>query len=241
MEETENGIQRTMEALFSTKTITRFGTWKVRTLYQSGRLAQLLKEFDDYRLYILGMSEMKWIESGRIISDGKTILNSCHEDRHEHGVGLVLSKEAVRALIGWKPVNDCIITACFGLVHTKTTIVQVFAPMDNTEVAFKDNFYNQLQDVVNDIPNHDLKMQDFNAQLGGDRLGLETVVGPHASSTHLSDNGERLVSFCEHNGLSIGNTYFQHREIHKKTWRSPDGRIFNEIDLICISQKWRSN
>lgn len=82
LEETKNGIQRPMEALFSAKTITRIGTWNVRTLYQSGRLAQLLKEFDDYQLDILGISEMRWIESGRIISDGKTILYLCHEDRH---------------------------------------------------------------------------------------------------------------------------------------------------------------
>lgn len=131
-----------------------------------------------------------------------------------------MSKEAVSALVVWKPVNDSIITARFGFGHTKKTIVQVYAPTDNTEDAFKDNFYDQLQDIFNDIPNYDLKILigDFNAQLGGDRLGLKTVVGSHASSTHLSDNGERLVSFCEQNGLCVGNPYFQHREIHKKTW-----------------------
>ncbi|XP_058654944.1 uncharacterized protein LOC131553967 [Onychostoma macrolepis] len=57
----------------------------------------------------------------------------------------------------------------------------------------------------------------------------------------IFNNGERLALFCEHNGLCIGNTYFQHRRIHKKTWRSPDGQNFNEIDFICVSQKWRSS
>ncbi|KAE9546525.1 hypothetical protein FO519_010263, partial [Halicephalobus sp. NKZ332] len=37
-----------------------------------------------------------------------------------------------------------------------------------------------------------------------------------------------------------GNTYFAHKNIHKKTWRSPDGITNNEIDYICISNRWRS-
>ena len=41
------------------------------------------------------------------------------------------------------------------------------------------------------------------------------------------------------NGLIIGNTQFQHKKIHKNTWRSPNGNIFNEINYICISKEWR--
>uniref|UniRef100_A0A915LAN4 Uncharacterized protein n=1 Tax=Romanomermis culicivorax TaxID=13658 RepID=A0A915LAN4_ROMCU len=35
--------------------------------------------------------------------------------------------------------------------------------------------------------------------------------------------------------------HFQHKRIHKKTWQSLEGCTFNEIDFICISQKWRSS
>jgi len=44
---------------------------------------------------------------------------------------------------------------------------------------------------------------------------------------------------CCTNGLSIGNTFFTHRQIHKATWTSPDGGTSNEIDYICISSRWR--
>ena len=37
----------------------------------------------------------------------------------------------------------------------------------------------------------------------------------------------------------IGGSIFPHKRIHKATWRSPDHRTENEIDHICISQKFR--
>ena len=42
--------------------------------------------------------------------------------------------------------------------------------------------------------------------------------------------------FCNSNGTCIGNAYFKHKLIHKKTWWSPDGTVENEIDYICINQ-----
>lgn len=55
--------------------------------------------------------------------------------------------------------------------NAKATVVQVYTPTDSADDAAKDDFYEKLQDVFNDIPNHDLKILigDFNAQLGGDR------------------------------------------------------------------------
>ncbi|KAJ8353066.1 hypothetical protein AAFF_G00112060 [Aldrovandia affinis] len=43
------------------------------------------------------------------------------------------------------------------------------------------------------------------------------------------------------NGLSIGNTFFKHKQIHKVTWVSPDGNTWNELDYICTSTRWRSS
>ncbi len=47
-----------------------------------------------------------------------------------------------------------------------------------------------------------------------------------------------MLDFCALNQLTIGGTLFQHRDIHKGTWRSPNGRTVTQIDHICISTKW---
>ena len=191
---------------------------------------------------ILGISEMRWTRNGKICSKDKTILYSGHEDQHIRGFGMILSKAASQALIGWKPVNERIITARFQSKHTKTTIVQVYAPTEDADEDDKDKFYDQLQDTIDDIPSHDIKLLigDMNAQISKNRQGIEHVIGPHATSCKTNDNGERLILFCSMNNLCIGNTYFAHKSIHKKTWRSPDGHTKNEIDYICINKRWRS-
>lgn len=237
-------VQRPMRGpLFSAKSITRIATWNVRTLYQTGKLAQLLRQFDDYRLDILGIAEVRWTGSGQITSDGKTFVYSGHADRHERGVGFVLSKEAAAALVGWKPVSDRIITARFQTRSAKITVVQIYAPVEDADDAAKDAFYDQLQEEIDIVPRHDLLfvIGDYNAQLDGSRAGFEAVVGPHGSSTRTNNNGDRMRSFCTLNHLCVGNTFYAHKRIHKATWRAPGGRYSNEIDFVCINRRWRSS
>ena len=232
----------TKRNIFSAKLATKVATWNVRTLFQAGNLAQVTREFKRYGLHILGISEARWTGSGRETCEGNTFIYSGQAEHHSRGVGLIINREAENALIGWKPVNDRIITARFLSRHVKTTIIQVYAPVEDAEEETKNAFYEQLQDVLNDIPRSDLKilMGDFNAQLGKQRSGFEDVIGPYGSARATNDNGERFISFCSENGFCIGNTLFKHKNIHKKTWRSPNGSVFNEIDYICISKRWRS-
>ena len=37
----------------------------------------------------------------------------------------------------------------------------------------------------------------------------------------------------------IGGTLFQHKTIHKLTWRSPDDKTEGQIDCILINGKWK--
>ena len=55
----------------------------------------------------------------------------------------------------------------------------------------------------------------------------------------INNNGERLVNFCLNNSYAIGGTIFQHKDIHKLTWKSPDGNTVNQIDHVVINNKWR--
>ncbi|XP_062566351.1 uncharacterized protein LOC134228685 [Saccostrea cucullata] len=66
------------------------------------------------------------------------------------------------------------------------------------------------------------------------------VMGKH-SIGERNENRDRLIEFCETNELVIGESLFPHKNIHKTTPESPDGKTKNQIHHIMISQRWRSS
>ena len=57
---------------------------------------------------------------------------------------MILNSKASRSLMGWKPVNNRILKARFKSCHRKTTIIQVYAPVEEAEKEEKNDFYNSL-------------------------------------------------------------------------------------------------
>jgi len=40
------------------------------------------------------------------------------------------------------------------------------------------------------------------------------------------------------NKLQIGGSIFQHKKVHKGTWRSPDRATVNQINQFCFPSRW---
>ena len=128
VDESQMEVNSLKNWILSTKTTSKIATWNMRTLFQCGKIDQVIREMENYDLKMLGISEMRWTESGQLSKGGKNILYSGHSHMHTHGVGIILGKEAQRALIGWQPVNHCIITTRFNNRLVKVTIIQAYAP-----------------------------------------------------------------------------------------------------------------
>lgn len=234
-----------MSTTFSMKYGSRIGTWNVRTLLQTSKLSQLCKEFKKYKLLVLGIAEMRWLDSGEMkTSEGLKLLFSGKPNgsKHQNGVGFLLSKEAQDALIEWKPHSDRIISIRLRSRARKISIIQCYAPTEVAEPDVKEEFYSSLTSVLSAIHRGDIMilMGDFNAQLGCDNNGYERVMGQHGCGS-MSVNGDLLTELCLNNNLVIGGTLFPHRNVHKVTWVSPDHRTENQIDHIAISNTWRGS
>jgi len=80
----------------------------------------------------------------------------------------------------------------------------------------------------------------MNAKVGKLVNGLGRVMGQHGLGT-VNDNGERLKEFCDFNEMIITGTVFPHKEIHRQTWVSPDGRRKNQIDHTLVNRKFRTS
>ena len=86
-----------------------------------------------------------------------------------------------------------------------------------------------------------LVMGDMNGHVGGERDGLEGVMGAFGIGDRNRE-GERVIDFCILNHLSIMNTYYKHKDEHKWSWYRYNERLrkYNEkslIDLILTNSK----
>ena len=129
---------RRLISLLSTRHNIRIGTWNVRSMYQTGKASSIAEEMRNYNLEILGLSKVRWIQSGkRKLSSGETVLYSGHEDPSAptEGVALMISKHAVKTLISWEPINSRLITALFKTSHGKINvrIIQCYAPANEAD------------------------------------------------------------------------------------------------------------
>ena len=80
----------------------------------------------------------------------------------------------------------------------------------------------------------------INARLGNDNTDRESNMDTHGCGI-MNDNEQRLCELCKENKLVIGGTIFHRKEIHKKTWTSPDGATTSQIDHVLVNKKWRSS
>ena len=77
---------------------------------------------------------------------------SGHEDRHEHGVGFLIHKDTVNAIMGYRPVSSRLITIRLKASPFNITIIQAYAPTtcyDDDDIG---DFHDQLQEVIDQAP-----------------------------------------------------------------------------------------
>jgi hypothetical protein len=74
---------------------------------------------------------------------------------------------------------------------------------------------------------------DFNAKVGREDIFKPTIANKSLHES-INDNGVRVVNFSISKNLIVRSTMFPHRNIHKCTWMSPDGKPHDKIDHILI-------
>ena len=121
-------------------------------------------------------------------------------------------------------------------------MVQAYAPTSDAMDEGKEEFYNQLRDTVSSCNRNDMivVMGDLNAKVGNNNTNREELMGKFGVGI-MNASGERLRDFCSANGFIITGTIFPHKDIHKLTWRSPDGRTVNQIDHVLVNGNMRTS
>ena len=88
------------------------------------------------------------------------------------------------------------------------TVIQVYAPTSNTEEAEVERFYEDVQDLLELIPQKDVLfiIGDWNAKVESQET--PGVTGKFGLGM-WNEAGQRVLQFCQENALVIANTLFQ--------------------------------
>ena len=120
------------------------------------------------------------------------------------------------------------------------TVIQVYAPTSNAEEAEVEQFYEDLQYLLELTHKKDVLflIGDWNTKIGSQEI--PGVTGKFGLGVE-KEAGQRLIEFGQEYALVIANTLFQHHKRRLYTWTSPDGQYQNQIDYILCSQRWRGS
>ena len=115
-------------------------------------------------------------------------------------------------------------------------MIQVYAPTSNAEKGEVEQFYEDLQDLLELTSQEDVLFitGDWNAKVGSQES--PGVTGKFGLGVQ-NEAGKRLIEFCQENAMVIANTLFQQYKRRLYTWTSPDGQYQNQIGFILCSQR----
>ena len=97
------------------------------------------------------------------------------------------------------------------------TVIQLYTPTSNVEEAEVEQFYEDLQDLLELTPKKDVLfiIGDWNAKVGSQEI--PEVTGKFGLGVR-NEAGQRLIKFCQENTLVIANTLFQQHKRRLYTW-----------------------
>ena len=117
---------------------------------------------------ILGMSELKWTGMGEFNSDDHYIYYCGQESLRRKGVAIIVNKRDQNAVLGCNLKNDRMISLRFQGKPFNIRVIQVYTPTSNAEEAEVEQFYEDLQDLLELTPPKDVLfiIGDWNAKVG---------------------------------------------------------------------------
>ena len=135
----------------------------------------------------------------------------------------MVKKRVQNAVLGCNLKNDRMISVRLQGKPFNITVIQVYAPTSNTEETEVEQFYEDLQDLLELTPKKDVLfiIGDWNAKVGGQET--PGVTGKFGLGMK-NEAGQRIIEFCQENALVIANTLSQQHKRRLYTWTSPDGQ-----------------
>jgi len=80
---------------------------------------------------------------------------------------------------------------------------------------------------------------DFKAKVGKESI-YKLTIDNESLHNETNKNRRKIIQFVISKGLNVRSTTLPHKDIHKETRYSADGRTANQMDHVLISNRFRS-
>ena len=187
---------------------------------------EVVKQMARVNIDILGISELKWTGIGIFNSDVHYIYYCGQESLRRNGVALIVNKRVEMQNLECNLKKDRMISVHFQGKPLSITVIQAYAQTSNTEGAEVEQFYEDLQDLLELTPKKDVLfiVGDWNAKVRSQETPAVTGKFGLGVQNKAGKNLIALIEFCQENALVIANTLFQQHKGRLYTWTSPDGQ-----------------
>ena len=129
---------------------------------------------------ILGISEIKWTGMGEFNSDDHCIYYCRQESLRRNGVAIIVNKRVQNAVLGCSLKNNRMISVRLQGKPFNITVIQVYAPTSNAEETEVEQFYEDLQDLLEQTAKKDVLfiIGDWNAKIRSQEIpGITSKFG----------------------------------------------------------------
>ena len=121
-----------------------------------GKLEVVKQEMARVNVNIPGISELKWTGMGKFNSDDHYNYYCGQESLRRNGLAIMVNKRVRNAVLGCNLKNDRMISVHFEGKPFNIMVIQAYGPTSNTEEAEVEQFYEDLQDLLEKTPKKDV-------------------------------------------------------------------------------------
>lgn len=212
------------------------GFWNVQGLNKQGKVKQLVKETMENKIDILMIQEthIKGISTTKI--DNYYWFNGGGK-QSSFGTGFLIRDDIKEMIIDYKVINERISYIRIKGGFRKYMIVNVHAPTNDKDIETKEQFYEVLGQLLDDMPSFDTKIVagDLNAKIGKEEENW-LITGRESLHNKTNENGQMLVNFAASRNMINITTWYKRKDIHKMTWAHPNNVTKNQIDHMMITK-----
>ena len=210
----------------------RLATWNVGSL--TGKSGEVVEVLWRRKVDICCIQEVRWKGSGAKMLGQKgrqyKVMWSGDSSK-DAGVAVLVGNEWIDKVVNVNRVNERIVVIKLVIGAVLVNILSVYAPQVGRTIEEKDKFWEELFDIVNNIPSTEkvVVAGDLNGHIGKERDGYETIHGGYSFGMRNAE-GERILEFADATNMVVCNSVFEKRESQLITYES--GGVRSTVDYI---------